>query len=234
MANVIKKGKSNRNEVAWLQLSAGQGPKECGWVVAQLIKRLLQDAQKHSISAELVESLAFEKAMRNQNLIEVDAYLSSLIRLEGAGVETYAQSWVGSIKWQGESPYRPKHKRCNWFAGIDLVSVNGYKELDIRQLAREVDAEAMRSGGPGGQHVNKTSSAVRITHRATGIQVRVESDRSQHRNRQLAIERLQMILSDREEAEGRAAVRDRWLKHYQVKRGSPVRVFQGRDFREKP
>lgn len=224
---------SKKNAVVWLQLSAGQGPKECGWVVAQLIKRLLHNAQKHSISAELVESLAFEKAMRKQNLIEIDAYLSGLIRLEGAGVEAYAESWVGPIQWQGESPYRPKHKRCNWFAGIEFVSVNGAQEVDIRQLAREVDMEAMRSGGPGGQHVNMTSSAVRITHRPSGVQIRVESDRSQHRNRQLAMERLQMILAAGIEAEGRAQVRDRWLKHYQVKRGSPVRVFQGADFREK-
>lgn len=89
------------------------------------------------------------------------------------------------------------------------------------------------TGGPGGQHVNKTSSAVRVTHRPTGMQIRIESDRSQHRNRQLAMERLQMILAAGEEAECRAQVRDRWLKHYQVKRGSPVRVFQGSEFREK-
>ncbi|MEC8428049.1 MAG: peptide chain release factor H [Pseudomonadota bacterium] len=233
MLSLDKKVEGTKNEVAWLQLSAGQGPKECGWVVAQLMKRLLQDAKEHSISAELVESLTFDKTMRKQNLIDVDAYRSSLIRLEGIGVEAYVQSWVGPIKWQGESPYRPKHKRCNWFAGIELVSVNGVKEIDIKQLAREVDVEAMRSGGPGGQHVNKTSSAVRITHRPSGVQIRVESDRSQHRNRQLAMERLQMILADGEKAEGRAQVRDRWQKHYQVKRGSPVRVFQGLDFIEK-
>ncbi|MAZ88356.1 MAG: peptide chain release factor H [Cellvibrionaceae bacterium] len=228
-----KKVVNKQPKVVWLQLSAGQGPKECGWVVAQLMKRLLQDAQKHSISAELVDSLAFDKAMRKQNLIEVDAYLSSLIRLEAIDVEAYVRSWLGPIKWQGESPYRPKHKRYNWFAGIELVSVNGDVGIDVKQLAREVDVEAMRSGGPGGQHVNKTSSAVRITHRPTGRQIRVESDRSQHRNRQLAMERLQIVLAEGVEAEGRAQVRDRWLQHYQVKRGNPVRVFQGSDFIEK-
>ncbi len=222
-----------KNEIVWLQLSAGQGPKECGWVVAQLIRRLLQDAQEYSISAELVESLAFDKALRKQTLIEADAYLSSLIRLEGVGVEVYVQSWVGSIKWQGESPYRPKHKRCNWFAGIERVSVDEGSGIDVKKLAREVDVEAMRSGGPGGQHVNKTSSAVRITHRPTGIQIRIESDRSQHRNRQLAMERLQIALAEGVEAESRNQVRDRWLHHYQVKRGNPVRVFQGADFMEK-
>ncbi len=224
----------NKNKgVAWLQLSAGQGPKECGWVVAQLMKSLLQEAQRHSIGAECVESLAFDKTLRKQNLIEPDALLSCLIRLEGEGVETYAQSWVGPIKWQCESPYRAKHKRCNWFVGVERVSVMGAKVIDLKRLAREVDVEATRSGGPGGQHVNKTSSAVRITHKPTGLQVRVESDRSQHRNRQLAMERLQIILASGEEAQSHALVRDRWLKHYQVKRGTPVRVFQGLDFKEK-
>ncbi len=220
-------------DVVWLQLSAGQGPKECGWVVAQLTKQLLQDALAHSISAEMVESLAFDNAMRYQNLIAADAYLSSLIRLEGVGVKEYAQSWKGSIKWQGESPYRPKHKRCNWFAGIEIVSTTVDKEIDIKQLAREVDVETMRSGGPGGQHVNKTSSAVRVTHRPSGLQIRNESDRSQHRNRQLAMERLQRIIAADEEAENRAKGRDRWLKHYHVKRGSPVRIFQGLQFIER-
>lgn len=224
---------TKKHEVVWLQLSAGQGPRECGWVVAQLRKRLLQDALKNSISAELVESLAFDKIMRKQDFIEVDTYLSSLIRLAGVGVESYSDNWVGPIKWQGESPYRPKHKRCNWFVGIERVAMNSHTHVDIKQLVREVEIETMRAGSPGGQHVNKTNSAVRVTHKPTGVQVRVESARSQHRNRELAMERLKMILAETKEADGRELVRDRWLKHYQVKRGYPVRVFEGVDFIEK-
>ncbi|MFT4531884.1 MAG: peptide chain release factor [Thalassolituus oleivorans] len=258
----------NEPEVVWLQLSAGQGPKECGWVVAQLTRTLMHDAAKHSIGAELVERLAFDKILRKQNLIEVDAFLSCLIRLEGVGAEAYSQLWEGAVKWQGASPYRGKLKRCNWFVGSERVLVSGInanganargdnasrvntseantrgsntsgerrKEItaiDLKVLANEVDVETMRSGGPGGQHVNKTSSAVRLTHRPTGIQVRVESDRSQHRNRQLAMERLHIILAAGEEEKGQALVRDRWLKHYQVERGNPVRVFQGLEFKEK-
>lgn len=231
-----------QNKVVWLQLSAGQGPKECGWVVAQLMRVLLQDAQKHKMTAECVERLAFDKAMRKQSLIEPDALLSCLIRLEGGGLkdgvfndqhlDAYVQSWVGPIKWQGGSPYRPKHKRCNWFVGVESVSVAVPKPIDINRLIGEVNVETMRSSGPGGQHVNKTSSAIRITHKPTGIQVRTESDRSQHRNRQLAMERLYMILAVGEAAQSGALLHDRWLKHYHVKRGDPVRVFQGLAFEE--
>lgn len=226
---------SKKDNVVWLQLSAGQGPKECGWVVVQLLKVLLHDAQSHGFNAECVERLAFDKAMRKQNLIESDALLSCLIRLEGEGVKahglgTYVQSWVGPVKWQGESPYRPKHKRCNWFVGIASVGVVAPKPIDIKRLANEVDVEAMRSSGPGGQHVNKTSSAIRMTHRPTGIKVRVESDRSQHRNRQLAMERLHIILAAGDVEKSDVLVRDRWMKHYHLERGNPVRVFQGEAF----
>ncbi|WKD50147.1 peptide chain release factor H [Microbulbifer spongiae] len=226
--------KENRHhEAVCLQISVGQGPKECGWVVAQLMKRVVREAGKRSISAEIIESLAFDKAMRQQNLIEVDAYLSSLIRLEGIGAKNFARSWSGPILWQGKSRYRPKHKRSNWFVGIEPVFVDDTKEMNMHQLACEITVETMRAGGPGGQHVNKTSSAVRITHRPTGIQVRAESERSQHRNRQQALERLQLKLFAGEAIDRHAQTRDRWLKHYQLVRGNPVRVFHGADFKEK-
>lgn len=229
--------KSKKDNAVWLQLSAGQGPKECGWVVVQLLKVLLHDAQSHGFNAECVERLAFDKAMRKQHIIESDALLSCLIRLEGGSIkdqslDSYAQSWIGPIKWQGESPYRPKHKRCNWFVGIESVGVVAPKPIDIKRLANEVDVEAMRSSGPGGQHVNKTSSAIRMTHRPTGIKVRVESDRSQHRNRQLAMERLHSILASGDLEESDALKHDRWTNHYHVKRGNPIRVFQGKVFEE--
>ena len=221
------------SSTAWIQLSAGQGPKECGWVVAQLLRVILQDALKKSLTAELVERLPFDKPTGTEEISTSDAYLSVLIRLEGNGTEEYAQEWIGSVKWQGVSRYRPKHKRTNWFIGVERVSLTGTEKIDMNNLISEIDVKSMRSGGPGGQHVNKTNSAIRITHRPTGIQVRVETDRSQHRNRQLAMERLQMILAEGEAAKGKAQVRDRWLKHYQVNRGNPVRVFQGSEFKEK-
>lgn len=219
-------------QTVWLQLTAGQGPKECGWVVAQLCREVLKDACGLGLSAVVVESLAFDKALRKQDLIEADAYLSMLIRVEGKGADLFAGNWVGSIKWQGESMYRPKHKRINWFVSALVVEIPNVREIDIKDLQREVKVESMRSGGPGGQHVNKTNSAVRITHQPTGIQVRVEADRSQHRNRQLAMERLQMILADSSAKDEKAQDRARWKNHYQVKRGRPTRVFQGVGFDE--
>ncbi|ODS24039.1 hypothetical protein AB835_05825 [Candidatus Endobugula sertula] len=224
--------KHKKSSVVWLQLTAGQGPKECGWVIAQLSRVLLDEAYRENLSAEIVESLAFDKLLRNQTLIEPDAFLSILIRLEGKGVDGFAHKWQGTIKWQGESPYRPKHKRINWFVGIATLSMPSNSMKTFNELVKEVDMETMRSKGPGGQHVNKTNSAVRITHRTTGLKVRVESDRSQHRNKQIALERLQLLLANQNDLENKSLERSRWSQHYEVQRGKPIRTFYGRDFNE--
>ncbi len=91
----------------------------------------------------------------------------------------------------------------------------------------------MRSSGPGGQHVNKTNSAVRITHLPTGIKIKVESERSQHRNKQIAIERLFLLLQTGYENERQQDEHNRWLSHYRVERGKAKRTFTDSDFKER-
>lgn len=226
------KCKEKSRDVVWLQLTAGQGPKECAWVVAQLLKKIRQEASEAEISMEMIESLAFDKLLRHQHVIGVDAYLSILLRLKGKGADAFVQQWAGTIKWQGKSPYRPKHKRINWFVGAALVSAVEPKEIDLTTLEKEVEFESMKAKGPGGQHVNKTNSAVRVTHRPTGLQVRIESDRSQHRNKKIALERLQLLLVRKNDDENKSIEQARWLHHYDVKRGSPIRTFFGKEFVE--
>lgn len=223
-------GNANKKTIAWLQISAGQGPKECGWVVVKLAQEILRDAMAAKLLAERVEALAFDKHLRKQTLIDADAYLSIVIRLEGFGAEIFAKAWEGTIKWQGESPYRPKHKRINWFVGVTLLPLSAKEKIAIEALSKEVEFEAIRSKGPGGQHVNKTNSAIRLTHRQTGIQLRVDSDRSQHRNKQLALERLFTLLQQQKDQQQALIDKERWLTHYQVNRGNPVKTFYGFDF----
>ena len=221
------------NEVVWMQLTSGQGPKECGWVVAKLCQKIMQAGSSDSISIEKVETLAFDKVLRKQNLIEPDAFLSVLLRLEGKGAASFANDWKGAVQWRGESPYRKKHKRINWFVGVVLISMPlDKKSLGIHQLSQEVDFECMRASGAGGQHVNKTNSAVRLTHRPTGIKIRVETDRSQHRNKKIALERLQVMIELGEEDVLKTRDKDRWSNHHQVNRGNPSRVFSGLSFNE--
>lgn len=219
-------------ENSWLTITAGQGPKECGWVVAQVCMKIEQDAIKQALSVDIVECLAFEKRLKSQGLVKPDSFRSVLIKLSGKGAENFVSDWEGEIKWQGESLYRPKHKRTNWFVAVKQVEQVRNSLNDINVIAKDVKLEAIRSTGPGGQHVNKTNSAVRLTHIPTGIKLRVDTDRSQHRNRKLALERLQQILIKARDAKRESVEQERWLSHHHVKRGNPQRIFVGVEFKE--
>lgn len=221
------------NETVWLQITSGQGPKECGWVVAQLARLITQSASRHELNLTWVECAAFDPVLRDQGLIDSDAYLSVLLRLDGKQAEYFSRQWVGTIQWQGKSPYRPKHKRMNWFVGVTINVSLEPENARLVSIEKDIKVETMRSKGPGGQHVNKTNSAVRITHWPTGLQVRVDSDRSQHRNKKMAIERLQLLLEKNKSMQGASMENLRWQKHYDVKRGDPVRCFYGEKFNEK-
>jgi peptide chain release factor len=91
--------------------------------------------------------------------------------------------------------------------------------------------EAYRASGPGGQHVNKTNSAVRVTHSPTGLTATAQEERSQHQNKALAIARLAAILASHDRA-AKAKVRsNRWSQHNQLIRGDERRTYEGMSFR---
>ncbi len=218
----------------YLQISAGQGPRECGWVVAKVTEKILAEASRKKVSANLLAARAFDKNALRQKILtpEVPSYKSALISLSGASAQTLAKQWQGAVKWQGESPFRVGHKRTNWFVAVQYVECSNLKLASLAQLEKEVRFEATRSNGPGGQHVNKTSSAVWATHLPTGIKLRVESDRSQHRNRCIALERIQLQLNAVQQAAAQQQAAKNRLGHYQIERGNAVKIFCGADFVE--
>ncbi len=97
---------------------------------------------------------------------------------------------------------------------------------------KELSFEACRSSGPGGQHANKTSSAIRATHIATGISVKVESERSQHANKRLAKALIERKLASQLESKQESEKSERRLQHHSIERGNAVRIFKGLDFKE--
>jgi peptide chain release factor len=220
------------NNYFWIQISAGQGPKECGWVAAQVCNQMHKYAKSMNLSYEIIESTAFEKYLRKQDLIEADAIRSALVRIEGKQADKFVNAWHGTILWRGFSIYRPTHKRWNWFVGVKGTKANPANTPRFEQLKNEVKVDAIRSSGPGGQHINKTNSAVRLTHTPTGMTVRVDSDRSQHRNRAIAMEQLELMLQDKDAQTMQAINRDRWTTHLQLERGNPKKTFYGEGFKE--
>jgi peptide chain release factor len=198
----------------WLHLTAGQGPAECAWALAGIMPHLEQEARAAGIALEAIEITPGPQPGTMQ---------SALVRVAGeAGLESFLTQWVGTIQWIGASPYRPRHKRKNWFVGV--APIEPAREVDFS--AGELRWETMRSSGPGGQHVNRTESAVRVTHLPTGIVVTASEERSQIRNRSLALGRLRERIREVNEKQRGAVEASRWRTNLNLERGRAVRVFR--------
>ena len=104
----------------------------------------------------------------------------------------------------------------------------GFWALGVLPLMRDaIRYETLRSSGPGGQHVNKTDSAVRATHLASGISVKVQSERSQHANKRLARLLIAWKLEQQQQENSAALKSQRRMFHHQIERGNPRRTFTG-------
>ena len=202
-----------------VQITSGQGPVECQWVASRVRERMRSEAEMNGVSVHEVEAMPGEA----QGLLK-----SCSLLLEGVGAEAIADRWRGTIQWIGTSRHRPEQRRRNWFVGVDSFTL----PEKIEWTADEVRIEAMRSSGPGGQHVNTTASAVRATHLPTGIAVVARDERSQHRNRALALSRLAAVLAGRSESSAADLRHGCWKLHAGLERGNAVRVFRGDGFTE--
>ena len=205
-----------------IQITAGNGPAECTWVVAKVLKVLLKELQVCKINYTILQQ---EKGNENGTVQSATIQLSG----DDTSVDKFLKEWKGTVQWIGQSTYRKFHKRKNWFVGIFEIEQQQPVALEFK----DVKYQAMRSSGPGGQHVNKVSSAIRAIHEPTGIQVVVMDTRSQHQNRKLAKQRLQLKVAERNLEGFKVSIKDQWENHQELERGNPVRIFTGSDFKVK-
>ncbi|MFI0424439.1 peptide chain release factor H [Spongiactinospora sp. 9N601] len=194
-----------------LLLSAGRGPQECAWAVARLAHRLEADATRRRLATHRAETVPADRP---------GTYLSVLIRIEGDDAEAFAASWTGTLCWQAPSPYRATSRK-NWYVIARPCQVDVPRTTFAEA---DVDVVACRTGGPGGQHRNKAETAVRATHRPTGIVVVVDTERQYTLNRRIAMRLLRRRIEHGDELAERAATSARRHIHDELVRGDPTRV----------
>lgn len=200
----------------FVQMSAGTGPKECGQAIERAAKKMIKDAGKQGLNVEVVDETHTREGLR-----------SIVLDIQGDGAKAFAFTWEGSLLWV--CPLRSGAARKNWYFNAHVFVPSSTSAFN----PNEVEFRTTRSSGAGGQHVNTTNSAVQAIHRPTGISVRVENQRSQHANKKLAIELLELKYSEQEQMKTAQNRSQQRMQHHTLERGNPTRVFHGLDFIEK-
>lgn len=205
-----------------VRITAGRGPAECALAARKLLERLSKAAARRGVKVEILETAPGRKP---------ETYESVLLSLSGKKATAFIRPWIGTIRWICDSPYRPHHRRKNWYVGVDLATPRTTETIEVHP--GDIEWKAVKSSGPGGQHVNTTDSAVQATHRPSGIKVTASEGRSQHANRKRAVEKIRAALSAQAEQEKAKAARRQWQANKGLERGNPVKTFTGKGFRER-
>ena len=202
-------------EKTYMQITSGRGPVECCRVVVLVMQKIIEQTRKLGLETELVE---------HEDGPQDGCMFSATLAVQGDGISLLTDEWEGSVLWVAQkNPFRPWHRRKNWFVGI-----HAFKPLEKAKVSeRDITYDTLRASGPGGQNVNKVETAVRATHRPSGISVVASDLRSQSQNKKLAYERLMMRLSAIEEEKQMHQTRDVWMNHNTLERGNPVKKFKG-------
>jgi peptide chain release factor 2 len=199
---------------AFVRIQAGTGGTEaCDW--AQMLLRMYARwAERHGYQTELVDELRNDEA----------GIRSATLKVIGDYAYGYLQSEAGVHRLVRISPFDANARRQTSFAAVDVMpEIEGTIEIDIRP--EDLKRDTFRSGGPGGQHQNKTESGVRYTHLPTGIAAESRTERSQHKNDQMALSLLKAKLYRIEEQKRRAEVEKLYDEKGEVAWGYQIRNY---------
>ncbi len=179
-------GEADAND-CYLEVHAGAGGTESQDWAGMLIRMYVRWAEAHGYKVDWMEETEGEGA----------GIKSATVVIKGRNAYGWLKSENGVHRLVRISPFDANARRHTSFASVNVFPVlDDSIKIDINE--NDVRVDVMRAGGAGGQHVNKTESAVRLTHIPTNIAVKSQSDRSQHRNRAIAWDMLRAKLFERE------------------------------------
>ena len=184
---------------AILRLNAGAGGTEsCDWC-SMLYRMYTRWAERKGFSLEVLDSLDGEEA----------GIKSVTFQINGENAYGYLKSEKGVHRLVRISPFNAQGKRQTSFVSLDVMP-EIEEDVDVEVKDEDIRIDTYRSSGAGGQHINKTSSAIRITHFPTGIVVTCQNERSQHMNKDKAMKMLKaklFMLKQEENAEKLSDIR---------------------------
>ena len=206
-------GEADAND-AYLEVHAGAGGTESqDW--AEMLQRMYTRwAERRGFKVELIEYHAGEQA----------GIKSVTLLIKGENAYGYAKTESGVHRLVRISPYDSSARRHTSFSSVWVYPVID-DDIEIAINESDLKIDTYRASGAGGQHVNTTDSAVRITHQPTGIVVASQNDRSQHKNRATAMNMLKARLFEREMAEREAAASGEYAEKTEIGWGHQIRSY---------
>lgn len=179
-------GKMDANS-AFLDIQSGSGGTEAQDWASMIERMFLRWGERKGFKTELIE----------ESDGDVAGIKSATIRFEGEYAFGWLRTETGVHRLVRKSPFDSGNRRHTSFASV-FVSPEIDDDIDIEINPADIRTDVYRASGAGGQHINKTESAVRLTHAPTGIVVQCQSDRSQHKNRDTAMKQLKAKLYELE------------------------------------
>jgi peptide chain release factor 2 len=199
---------------AIVSINPGQGGTESQDWAEMLLRMYLRWAERHGFDVELVDRQAGEEA----------GIKGATFIVNGEWAFGYLHAEVGVHRLVRISPFDANARRHTSFASV-FVYPQVDEEINIVVDESDLKIETFRAGGAGGQHVNKTDSAVRMTHLPTGIVVQCQNERSQHKNKSTALKILKARLYERELEEKNKALASLHGQKKEAAFGSQIRSY---------
>ncbi|WP_200779092.1 peptide chain release factor 2 [Desulfonauticus submarinus] len=199
---------------AILEIHPGAGGIEAQDWAEMLLRMYTRWAERHSFKIEYLDYIGGEEA----------GIKSVTLHVKGTYSYGFLKGEKGTHRLIRISPFDASKRRHTSFASVDVYP---YEREDIKIEIKEEDLEieAFRAGGPGGQHVNKTSSAIRIIHKPTGLVVQSQNERSQFQNKEIALKILKAKLLQMELAKRQEKKQESYEAKTQISFGHQIRTY---------